>query len=78
MKVTIKPVAALRKFLPEGVTDQVELELPEGATAADAAAALGIPAGHAGVAFLDNQKADLDTVLQDGQVVGLIPPLGGG
>jgi molybdopterin converting factor small subunit len=78
MKVTIKPVAALRTVLPAGVTDQVEVELPEGATAADAAAALGIPAGHAGAAFLDNRKANLDTPLAEGQVVGLIPPLGGG
>lgn len=78
MRVVVKPVAGLRKFLPEGAGDQAEVELADGATAADAALALGIPEGHAGAAFIDNQKVDLGTVLREGQVVNLIPPLGGG
>ncbi len=78
MKVTIKLFAALRSFAPEGAGDEVELELPEGATAQDAVLALGIPEGHAGAAFIDNERADLGVSLKAGQTVGLIPPLGGG
>ena len=78
MRVVVKPVAALKKFLPEDSGGQAELELPAGATAGDAAAALGIPEGHAGAAFIENQKVDLSTELRDGQEVNLIPPLGGG
>ncbi|MDG1401855.1 MAG: MoaD/ThiS family protein [Candidatus Binatia bacterium] len=78
MKVTIKLFAGLRKFAPEGGSDEIELELPEGATAEDAVSALGIPEGHAGAAFINNERADLTVSLAEGQVVGLIPPLGGG
>jgi molybdopterin synthase sulfur carrier subunit len=78
MKVTIKLFAGLRSFAPEGGSDEVELDLPDGATAQDAVNALGIPEGHAGAAFIDNERADLTVALSEGQVVGLIPPLGGG
>jgi len=78
MTVTIKLFAGLRSFAPEGSGDEVVLELPAGATANDAATALGIPQGHAGAAFINNERVDLDVTLSDGQVVGLIPPLGGG
>ena len=54
MKVTIKLFAGLRSFAPEGSGDEVILELPDGATANDAASALGIPEVHAGAAFLNN------------------------
>ena len=33
MKVTVKLFAGLRSFAPEGGSDEVELDLPEGATA---------------------------------------------
>ena len=78
VKVRVKLFAALRKFSPTEGTDVVDLELPEGASAADAAAALGIPEGHSGAAFVNDERVELSVVLEDGQSIGLIPPLGGG
>lgn len=65
-------------------TDELQVELPAGARAADLVAALRagggawgrIPAAPAVAVNLD--YAPLDTVLRDGDEVALIPPVAGG
>ena len=59
-----------------------EVELPEGASVADAVAALGIPAEQVGVVSVDGQavsKARRDsTLLADGNEMVVMAPLTGG
>ncbi|GIW45793.1 MAG: hypothetical protein KatS3mg077_3075 [Candidatus Binatia bacterium] len=78
MQIRVKLHASLRKYLPrDAVEDTVLLELPAGATVAEAVSALGIPSGHAKIAMIDGAQADLGTVLQEGQQLSLFPPLAG-
>lgn len=79
MKVTIKLQTTLKKFAPEGTQrGEVPLELPEGSTAKDAAAALEIPEDFIGAVFIDGQRVELDTPLAEGKEVNLLAPIGGG
>lgn len=79
MRVFVKLYAAFRKHHP-GPNRSVPLEvhLPEGATAADLAPALNLPAGLLRSVFINNAAATKETVLNDGDQVGLFPPVVGG
>jgi len=58
--------------------DRVELNLPEGATVADALAALNLPAGTQAMPMLDGGPAGPGTALEDGAVLDLLPIVDGG
>lgn len=80
MRVEARLFATLRDVLPpatraSGVT---ALELPEGATVADLARALGIPPGTSWIALVNGTEATPQHRLQAGDVVTLFPPLAGG
>ena len=83
ISVGVKLYALLRKHHP-GPNRSVPLaiRLPEGATVHDLAqhlaATLGAPAELVKSAFVNNQAASLQTVLHDGDQVGLFPPVVGG
>ncbi len=79
MHVTVRLHATLKKFLPPGSNgNAAALELPEGATVADAIDRLGIPPGHAKMMVSGDEYLELTTVLRDGQEINLFPPLAGG
>ncbi|GFO67133.1 hypothetical protein GMLC_07120 [Geomonas limicola] len=74
MQVTIKLFAALRwKLFEEEVR-----EYPEGTTVAQLAADLGIPAPEIGIRLVNGRHCPFEQVLQDGDTVFLMPPIGGG
>ena len=76
MRVTVRLFAALRERAGAG---QRELELPEGATAGDVFAALGIGAEPPGLAYAVNREySERSAALSDGDEVALIPPVSGG
>ncbi len=54
------------------------LTLPIGATAVQVAAALGIEDGMVAVVAINNESAEQDTTLQDGDQISLFPPSAGG
>ncbi len=79
MQVEVRLFATLRRYLPslkagEGYT----LNLPEGATVADALAALGVPVDDSQQAFVDGQAVGWDHVLKEGDSVRVFPPMAGG
>jgi sulfur-carrier protein len=79
MKVRVKLFATLRKYMPAGAGgDTVTLELPDGAAACDAIAALGIPADRARMIVSSNEQLAPTSALQDGQEIDLFPPMAGG
>ena len=79
MKVHVKLYALLRQHHP-GPNRSIPLavELPEGATAADLAPALNLPPELVRSVFVNNEAKDVQTVLHEGDQVGLFPPVVGG
>lgn len=79
MMVRVTLHAILRKFLPPDAIDHTAvLELPDGATVADAIARLGIPAKHASMLVSGDDYLKPETPLRDGQQVNIFPPIAGG
>jgi sulfur-carrier protein len=54
------------------------LTLPSGATAGDAADALGLPADAAAVILRNGAPAERDTRLAPGDALSFVPPITGG
>jgi molybdopterin synthase catalytic subunit len=76
MRVTVRLFAALRERAGRATID---LDLPDGATAADVWPGLGLGHEPPGLAVAVNQTyAGRDTRLADGDEVALIPPVSGG
>jgi sulfur-carrier protein len=79
MKVFVKLYAGFRKHHPgPNRSIPLEVELPEGAAAADLAPALNLPPGLLRSVFINNAAATPETVLHEGDQVGLFPPVVGG
>lgn len=81
MTITVRLFAILRR---EAGTDVLTLELPEGATVADAVAALRagplpwLPDRETFAVAVDREYAADETPLGDGAEVALVPPVSGG
>jgi molybdopterin synthase catalytic subunit len=81
MRIEVLLFASMRDLAG---TDRLQLELPEGATVAAAAAALAerrpqLRAGLGAVRFaVDEEFAPGERVLRPGQTLALIPPVSGG
>ena len=76
MKVAVRLFAGLRELAG---TRAVDLDLPDGAVAADVWPALDLGAEPPGLLLAVNRSyADPDVALRDGDEVALIPPVSGG
>ena len=79
MKITVVCFGPLRDHLPPDADgNRVSVELPEGGTVDDAAAALGIPAAQVYAVLVDGEQTERSTVVGDGVEVTLMPPYSGG
>ena len=83
MRITLKTKGIAVGNLPDGATGEgAELDLPDGATPADAMNAVGIDAAVRYLVMVDGQAVAPSNVsthpLQDGNVLSLLPPLRGG
>lgn len=74
MQVTIKLFATLR----ENRFDSKTVELPEGTTVLDIVKKLSISEKEAAIVFINSKHAGFHIVLQDGDILGMFPPVGGG
>ena len=54
------------------------IELKEGADAEDLIRCLSIPIEEVGVLSINNRSATIDNKLKDGDVITIVPPIGGG
>lgn len=75
MHITVKCFATLSHLTPEKGEYNA---LPEHATIQDLMQALNVPAEEVKIIFVNGCGAQADTILQDGDRVGLFPPVGGG
>mgnify|MGYP001772771961 CR=1 FL=1 len=80
MKVTARVYATLKRYLPEEqANNDVEFELPAGTTVRELIENfLKIPPEAVKVVFVNGKHADMDQVLNDGDRVGVFPPVAGG
>lgn len=74
MTVDVKTFATLRSHHPSVLNYSIE----PGATVGSVMSKLGIPQEMVTIIFLNNIHADFDTILKDGDSLGLFPPIGGG
>lgn len=79
MQVTVKLHAILRRYRPAGIPEEgIPVEIPDGGTPREVAAALGIPLELIHAVFVNEAQAGLDTPLRPGDLVRLFPPVVGG
>ncbi len=79
MYVQVKLFATLSKLVP-GTEPGVPFpaELPAGATVADLASHLNLPAAEVKIVFVNGRARPPDWVLNPDDEVGIFPPVGGG
>ncbi len=75
MKIVIHLHGELRRY---ALTEQLELDLRDGATVAEAVASLDIRSGHVWLVMLNGHLVEMDRRLTAGDELSLIPPVGGG
>ncbi len=68
----------LKKYVPEGSSDEISLSLPSGATVQDAVDVLKIPREQANMLVVGDTYVEVKTVLEDGLELSIFPPLAGG
>ncbi len=79
MRVTVKLFATLVRFKDGSRAGKpFEVELPEGAVVHDLIDHLQIPPEETHVVFVNNVIEEHRSALNDGDVIGMFPPVGGG
>jgi len=77
MRIRVELQTYLARYAPDGA-QAFELEVPQGATVRSIIRRLDIPEEMAGVIVVNGQSEELETALNVGDRVTLIPPLSGG
>jgi molybdopterin converting factor small subunit len=80
MRITVHIYAYLRSYLParEKSGLQKEWEMPEGATIKQALEKLKLPKEVRITVLVNNNSVDQATVLKEGDVIHILPQMGGG
>ncbi|KPL79383.1 hypothetical protein ADN00_02810 [Ornatilinea apprima] len=80
MRLKVKLFASLTRFAPGGQSAGIafEMDVPEGASLADVAELLRLPAEEIKIAYVNARAQQLDWQLQDDDEIGYFPPVGGG
>lgn len=80
MKVTTRVYATLKRYIPEGKGDRdMEVDLPTGTTVGELIENfLKIPPDAVKVVFVNGKHAEMNQVLNEGDRVGIFPPVAGG
>lgn len=79
MNVSVRLFATLARYAGPGLPGRTRVvTLPEGADLATLLAALGVPADEVKVCFVNGRAQDPDFCLNEGDEVGIFPPIGGG
>jgi molybdopterin converting factor small subunit len=78
MNVQCKLYASLSKFSPDATGGTSTLRVPHGTTVGGLIEQLRVPVGEIKIIFVNGIHAGRDTVLQEGDRVGLFPLVAGG
>ena len=74
MKIELRLFATLREKRQKVTT----LEVPEGTSAEELVDSLEIPQSEIAILMINGRHSKLNAILQDGDVISLFPPVGGG
>lgn len=74
-RIDLRLFATLTRYLPDSPQSYA---IPAEATVSEILKKLGIPESEVKIAFVNSVQVPMDTVLKDGDRVGLFPPVGGG
>ncbi len=75
MQIQLKLFATLRAYTPDNAE---AYPIEPGMTVQDIITRLDIPIGEAKLVFVNSTRRDFDATLDDGDRVGIFPPVGGG
>jgi sulfur-carrier protein len=79
MKIGVALYATLSKYLPPGAQNRkAVIEVRDGATVREVMNQLGIPAELPNILLVNGRQAPDSTVLKDGEILSVFPPLAGG
>ncbi|KAA0255962.1 MAG: hypothetical protein DPW18_16015 [Chloroflexi bacterium] len=79
MMIHIKMIGNYRDHLPPGAKNgMIEIEVPDGTTIYDAISRFGIPLDDSSVIVLNGLTVDMNTPLQEGDVVTAFSAIAGG
>jgi molybdopterin synthase sulfur carrier subunit len=79
MKIELNLYASLAEYLPDRARGNPNIiELPEGTTVRKLIERLRIPVDTPRIIFLNGSHAPLEAPLNDGDRLGMFPPLAGG
>lgn len=79
MNIRLKLFATLTRHLPNAHSGTpLVVDLPQGATLAELINKLQLPAAEIKVIFVNGRARPLDWPLNQGDEVGIFPPIGGG
>jgi molybdopterin synthase sulfur carrier subunit len=77
--VDVRLYGPLRQVFPDvGLGEQMEVELPDGATVGQLVEMLQLPADQVKVIFVNHTVREHEHTLEDGDRVAVFPPVGGG
>lgn len=77
MEVTVRLFATLKDLLPED-KKKISIELEAGSTVNEVIEYFGIPQEEALIIKVNGRHGSKSTILEDGDRVGIFPPVGGG
>ena len=77
MKVNLKCFSSLAEGADCSFDNSIEYNLEEGQTVEDLASAAGVSNEDVKIVFVNHRKSRLDTVLKDGDHIGMAPAVGG-
>jgi sulfur-carrier protein len=79
MQISLRVYATLCRYVPGVIAGApVDIDLPEGATVADLIEKMAMPARDVKIVFVNGRTQRPDWRLQQGDEVGIFPPVGGG
>jgi molybdopterin converting factor small subunit len=80
MRIELRLYASLTRFMPDqkGGSASSVIEIGEGTTISDLLEALKVPPNAVKLIFLNGIHAQGDQVLNDGDRLGIFPPVAGG
>lgn len=79
LTVKVKLFATLRKYIPElELGKSLDVQVEKGTTISRLYEILKVPAEEIKLAYVNGIYCETDTILKDGDEIGIFPPIGGG
>lgn len=79
MKIEVSLYGTLAQYLPEGTSGRTAIaDCPDGVTVEQVLDQLGIPKPYPTMLLVNGIHADPNTLLKEGDLLALFPPLAGG